>query len=86
MALGGFLAGYSGNTGAAYRQDLRQFAAWCDQQGLQLFAVRRAHIALFARSLEQQGRARATLARRVSTIASFYRYCIEEESSPVVQR
>jgi site-specific recombinase XerD len=79
VALGGFLAGYSGNTRAAYRQDLRQFAGWCDLQGLRLFEVRRAHIELFARYLEQQGRARTTVARRLSTIASFYRYCVEEE-------
>ncbi len=42
VALGGFLAGYSGNSRAAYRQDLRQFAAWCHDQGLAIFGVRRA--------------------------------------------
>jgi hypothetical protein len=28
-SLGGFLAGYSGNTRDAYQQDLRTFIVWC---------------------------------------------------------
>ena len=54
VALGGFLAGYSGNTRAAYRLDLRQFVSWCDTRGLAIFEVRRVHIELFARSLERR--------------------------------
>ena len=47
----------------------------------------RAHIELYARWLEEQGRARATIARRLSTIVSFYRYAEEEhliDQSPAV--
>jgi integrase len=33
--------------------------------------------------LEQDGKARATVARRLSTVAGFYRYCFEEELTPV---
>jgi len=79
VALGGFLAGYSGNTLLAYRQDLRQFVSWCDNQGVELFSVRRTHIELFARWLERRGAARATIGRRLSTVAGFFRYCTEEE-------
>ena len=78
LALAGFLAGYSGNTREAYREDLRQFAVWCGERDLELLEVRRAHIELFARNLEAQGRARTTVARRLSTISGFYRYCVEE--------
>ena len=46
---------------------------------LPLFAVRRAHIEGFARELEARGRARATVTRRLSTIAGFYKYAVEEE-------
>jgi site-specific recombinase XerD len=49
--------------------------------------VGRAHIELYARWLEEQGRARATIARRLSTIVSFYRYAEEEHlvhQSPAV--
>jgi site-specific recombinase XerD len=46
---------------------------------LGVFDIKRAHIELFARSLEQEGKARATVARRLSTVAGFYRYCVEEQ-------
>lgn len=79
IALGGFLAGHQGNTRLAYQQDLGHFLRWCQRQHLDPFDARRAHIELFARWLEHHGAARATVARRLSTIASFYRYCTEEE-------
>lgn len=44
LALAGFLAGYSGLTHQAYELDLRQYAAWCQQHQLRLFAARRADI------------------------------------------
>ena len=78
VALSGFLAGYSENTLLAYQQDLRQFVPWCQSQGLGLFSVRRTHIELFARWLEQRGAARATIGRRLSTVTGFYRYCTQE--------
>jgi integrase/recombinase XerD len=78
LALAGFLAGYSGLTREAYGLDLRQFTAWCRHRRLRLFAVRRADIELFARELETAGRARATVTRRLSTIAGLYRYAVEE--------
>jgi hypothetical protein len=78
LALAGFLAGYSGLTRDAYALDLRQFTAWCHNRNLRLFAVRRADIELFAREPEAAGRARATVTRRLSTIAGLYRYAVEE--------
>jgi len=78
-ALTGFLAGYSSLTREAYALDLRQYAAWCHRRGLALFAARRADIELFGRDLEAAGRARATVTRRLCTVAGFYRYAVEEE-------
>ena len=78
VSLRGFLAGYSGNTLLAYQQDLRQFISWCDDQRLEIFEVRRTHIELIARWLEHRGAASATVGRRLSTVAGFYRYCTEE--------
>src|SRR5271169_4778418 len=49
LALAGFLAGYSGLTRQAYELDLRQYASWCQQHQLRLFAARRADIECFAR-------------------------------------
>jgi site-specific recombinase XerD len=79
LALAGFLAGYRGLTREAYALDLRQFTTWCRISSLNLFAVRRADIEGFARDLETRGRARATVTRRVCTIAGFYKYAVEEE-------
>jgi integrase/recombinase XerD len=52
---------------------------WCRARCLGLFAVRRADIESFARDLEAKGRAQATVTRRLSTIAGFYRYAVEDE-------
>src|SRR5215472_16822248 len=79
LALAGLLAGYRGLTREAYTLDLRQFTAWCRARSLALFAVRRADIETFAREMEARGRARATVTRRLCTIAGLYRYAVEEE-------
>ena len=79
LALAGFLAAYSGLTRQAYELDLRQYASWCHQHRLRLFQARRADIECFARDLETRGRARATITRRLCTIAGFYRYAVEED-------
>lgn len=65
LAIAGFLARYSGPTRAAYATDLRQYFAWCAAQGLDVFAVRRGHLELWARSMEERGLARATVGRPV---------------------
>jgi site-specific recombinase XerD len=79
LALAGFLAGYGGLTREAYELDLRQFTSWCQQHHLRLFQARRADIECFARDLEARGRARATITRRLCTVAGFYKYAVEEE-------
>jgi integrase/recombinase XerD len=79
LALAGYLAGYRGLTREAYSLDLRQFTTWCRLRSLPLFAVRCVGIESFARDLEDHGRARATVTRRLCTITGFYRYAVEEE-------
>jgi IstB-like ATP binding protein/Phage integrase, N-terminal SAM-like domain len=79
LALAGFLAGYSGLTREAYELDLPQYASWCHQHRIRLFQARRPDIECFARDLETRGRARATITRRLCTIAGFYRYAVEED-------
>ena len=79
MVVAGFLAGYTGNTRSAYQHDLRVFVSWCVGRRLWVLEVGRADIELFARSQESAGLARATVARRLSTVASFFRYCVEED-------
>ena len=79
LALAAYLAGYRGLTREAYAPGLRQATTWCRARSLPLSAARRADIESFARDLETRGRARATVTRRLSTIAGFYKYAVEEE-------
>ena len=55
QAIAGFLTGYGDATRDAYTLDLRQWLGWCTSHDLRVFEVKRAHIELFARSLEQDG-------------------------------
>jgi site-specific recombinase XerD len=82
-ALSGFLGGYRGLTREAYQLDLRQYVEWCAQRKVALFGARRADIEGFGRHLETLGRARATVARRLCTIACFYRYAEQEGLIPL---
>ncbi len=74
-AVTGFLAGYTGTTRVSYTTDLRLYTAWCLETGVRLLDAKRAHLELFARQMETDGRMRSTVARRLSTLGSFYRYC-----------
>lgn len=78
MAAAGFLAGYGGTTQAGYRIDLRSWWMWCEEKGLHPFNVRRPHIELWVRSMEDRY-ARSTVGRRLSTVSMFYRWCCDEE-------
>ncbi len=76
LAVAGFLARYSGSTRTSYATDLRQFFSWCAQMDLEVFAVRRGHVELWARAMEDRGLSRATIGRRPSTVAGFYRIAV----------
>ena len=75
LTIAGFLAGYGTATRNSYATDLRIYAQWCAEFGLRLFDVQRSHLELFGRSMEARGLMASTVARRLSTLASFYRYC-----------
>ena len=79
IAAAGFLAGYTGTTRAGYTIDLRGWWRFCELAGLEIFEARRPHLELYMRSLEDHGYARSTIARRLSTVATYYRWCVEED-------
>jgi integrase/recombinase XerD len=77
LAVAGFLARYRGNTRSGYRTDLRCWFTWCQQHQLAVFDIRRPHIELWARTMEEhQHLAPATVSRRLSTVAGFYRFAV----------
>ncbi len=76
LAVAGFLARYSGPTRTSYATDLRQFFSWCAQLDLSVFAAQRGHVELWARAMEEKGLSRATIGRRLSMVAGFYRIAV----------
>src|SRR5437762_3202132 len=76
LAVASFLARYSSGTRISYSCDLRQFFSWCAGLDLAAFNLKRGHIERWARTMEEQGLARATIGRRLSTVAGFYRMCV----------
>ncbi|MDH5519756.1 MAG: site-specific integrase [Acidimicrobiia bacterium] len=79
LTVASFLAGYGPTTRASYATDLRIFSDWCRESGLSLFDVKRSHLELFVRSVEARGLIASTITRRLSALASFYRYCEQED-------
>lgn len=68
---GAWLAGYrSVATRNAYRSDLRKWFAYCNEHSLDPLTVRRSHVELFARQLEAEGGAAASVARRLSALST----------------
>jgi integrase len=74
MAVGAFLARYSGRTFEAYRFDLRTFFQWAEDAGLAVLELKRAHIELYRSTLEERGPAPSTIDRRLSTVCGFCRF------------
>ena len=77
-----FLARYRGATLRAYTQDLRYFLRWCTERGVEPLLVERPHLELYLRWMEQQGLAPATIGRRFTTVAGFYRYAVIDGRCP----
>src|SRR3954454_13464305 len=76
LALAGFLdACRSSNTRDAYRTDLGHLAAWCRDRGeLNLLTIDAVDVARYRTECELAGASAATVARRLSALASFGAY------------
>jgi integrase/recombinase XerD len=73
-----FLLSYAGHTRAAYGRDLADWFGWCAALEIDPLAANRAMVDGYARHLETR-RSPATIARRLSAIAGFYRYGVAED-------
>ena len=71
-----FLARYRGDTLRAYTQDLRVFLTCCAERDVEPLRAQRPHLELYPRWMEQRGSAPATIGRRFTTVAGFYRYAV----------
>ncbi|MBV0892762.1 tyrosine recombinase [Paracoccus sp. Z118] len=71
-------AGAARNTILAYGRDLRDFAEWLSRRGLTIPAVPREGIEGYLSHCDSIGLARATRARRLSSIRQLFRFALEE--------
>lgn len=73
-----FLACHRGNTRQAYRRDLADFLRHCAHRGLDPLQARRVDLARYLEDCEDRALAPATIARRLTALKGFYRYCHDE--------
>ncbi|RTL61767.1 MAG: integrase [Pseudonocardiaceae bacterium] len=93
--LAAFLLGCrSEHTRRAYASDVTAFFDWCDEVGVEVFAIRRVHLDGYVTALAaprpRTGRpaAASTVARRLAALAGFYDYAVDDgliASSPVTR-
>ncbi len=62
------------NTLSSYVRDVRQFALWAEEDGLDLLQTVQEDVKRYARHLEQMGKSNATVVRSVASLKSFYTY------------
>ncbi|QYK40174.1 MAG: tyrosine recombinase [Paracoccaceae bacterium] len=66
------------NTRLAYGRDLADFALWLDRHGKTFAEAARGDVEAYLVFCDAQGLARATRARRLSSIRQLYRFAVEE--------
>lgn len=81
----------SDNTRDAYRRDMASFARWCDEHGADALAATREDLDRYRDDCLASGASPATVTRRLSGVASFFRYAnaagtIEDNPAEAVAR
>ncbi len=78
----GVAAGLRPRTRDAYGRAWHAWAAWCADHGADPWSATRGHVDAWARALEADGYAPATVALRLTAIGSAYRYAVENGDLP----
>lgn len=71
-------AGAARNTSLAYGRDLMDFAGWLDRHGTSFAVADRAAVEAYIIDCDAQGLAKATRARRLSSIRQLFRFAVDE--------
>ena len=77
----------SANTVASYMRDIRQFAAWLQDQGIEVIEATQLNISDYLDHLGSDGRSAATVSRSLASLKNFYSYVVSTgflEQTPVV--
>lgn len=69
----------SENTILAYKKDLAQFCQWLAQEGLEMDKLLLADMKLYLYHLNEKKYTKSTVARKLSTIKSFYNFLVRDE-------
>ncbi len=76
----------SRETRATYRHGIGEYFAWVDARGLDVFTLRRPDVDRYRIQLVETERlGNATVAKRLSTVSSFYDYVIEDSPLPPIE-
>jgi len=76
-AVGAHLARYKGQSRMHTASDLRSYLGWCAERRLEPLAASRVHVELWIRWMQEIRHLQpATVSRRVSVVAGFYRTCV----------
>jgi site-specific recombinase XerD len=76
-AVAAHLARYKGQSRLHTASDLRSYLGWCAARRLDPLSVSRVHVELWIRWMQEIRRLQpATVSRRVSVVAGFYRTCV----------
>lgn len=70
------------NTRAAYLSDVRQFAAWCAGEGLELERIQTLDVARYREALKARSCSAATIKRKLSAIRRLLSYMVEAGALP----
>src|SRR5690242_8932155 len=77
LAVAAYLARFKGSSREHTESDLRCYLSWCAERGLDPLAVRRPHLELYSRWMQETRRFKpSTISRRFSVTAGFYRTCV----------
>jgi integrase/recombinase XerD len=80
IAILGFLARYKGQSRMHTESDLRVWLTWCLGHRLDPLTASRVHVELFLRWMQETRAYKpATVSRRLSVLAMFYRTCVIDE-------
>lgn len=75
-----WLIGYrNAKTRASYAHSINIWFGFCDRIGADPLAALRAHVELYQREMEMEGKKPRTISGRLAALGSFYQYCIDED-------
>lgn len=80
------LASRSSQTRDVYERGIADWFAFCDRNGVAVFAAEQHHVDAYRHELADVGRQPATIARHLSTVSSFYRYVLRHGRPTPVDR